>query len=132
MVFVDTSFLVAAANPRERNHAEALALRESLLGRRLLTTNFVLGETWIVALRRIGHRGASAVVRGVTASSMFTIERPDPAAEKRAWAWLLKHDEREYSFVDATSFDTMRSRGIEEVLTFDGDFAAVGFRPLRA
>jgi predicted nucleic acid-binding protein len=42
-----------------------------------------------------------------------------------------RHDEREYSFVDATSFALMRSMRIKRVLAFDGDFAAAGFTELR-
>jgi predicted nucleic acid-binding protein len=34
--------------------------------------------------------------------------------------------------VDATSFATMRSLRIDVALAFDGDFAAAGFRELRA
>jgi predicted nucleic acid-binding protein len=43
-----------------------------------------------------------------------------------------RHDEREYSFVDATSFAVMRSLRIREALAFDGDFAAAAFVELRA
>jgi predicted nucleic acid-binding protein len=46
-------------------------------------------------------------------------------------SWLRRHDEREYSFVDATSFVFMRSRRIRSALAFDGDFSAAGFEELR-
>ncbi len=52
--------------------------------------------------------------------------------EREALDWLRRRDEREYSFVDATSFMVMRSLRIEEALAFDGDFAAAGFAELRA
>ncbi|MEX2106452.1 MAG: hypothetical protein WD810_06090 [Solirubrobacterales bacterium] len=55
----------------------------------------------------------------------------DEAIEASAIDWLRQHDERAYSFVDATSFAFMRSRGITEALAFDGDFAAAGFTELR-
>jgi predicted nucleic acid-binding protein len=45
---------------------------------------------------------------------------------------LRQHDERKYSFVDATSFALMASEGIHEALAFDGDFTAAGFVELRA
>jgi predicted nucleic acid-binding protein len=51
--------------------------------------------------------------------------------EERARAWLRKHDERAYSFVDATSSALMRSLKIKDVLAFDGDFSAAGFHELR-
>lgn len=53
------------------------------------------------------------------------------AIEDEALGWLRRHDEREYSFVDATSFAFMRAKGISEALAFDGDFAAAGFTELR-
>ena len=55
----------------------------------------------------------------------------EPALETEALAWLRRHDEREYSFVDATSFATMRALNIREALAFDGDFSAAGFVELR-
>lgn len=51
--------------------------------------------------------------------------------EAEALRWLRRHDEREYSFVDATSFAVMRARKIRDALTFDGDFKAAGFVELR-
>ncbi|MBA3740637.1 MAG: hypothetical protein H0W98_05780 [Chloroflexi bacterium] len=53
------------------------------------------------------------------------------AAEADAWAWLRRHDERAYSFVDATSFAVMRRRRVNEALAFDGDFSAAGFIEVR-
>jgi predicted nucleic acid-binding protein len=43
-----------------------------------------------------------------------------------------RHDERAYSFADATSFALMRRLRIKEALAFGGDFAAAGFVELRA
>lgn len=52
--------------------------------------------------------------------------------EEDAVRWLRARDEREYSFVDATSFAVMRRSKVREALAFDGDFSAAGFRELRA
>ena len=61
----------------------------------------------------------------------LTVVHVDHAVEKDAWSWLSRHDERAYSFVDATSFALMRRRRTREVLAFDGDFSAAGFVELR-
>lgn len=59
------------------------------------------------------------------------VARVPAELEAEALDWLRQHDEREYSFVDATSFAYMRAKGIREALAFDGDFAAAGFTELR-
>ena len=55
----------------------------------------------------------------------------DEPTELEAWRWLRTRSEREYSFVDATSFAVMRRRRIREALAFDGDFNAAGFVEVR-
>ena len=64
-------------------------------------------------------------------SARIQVHRVDEELEDEALSWLRRHDERLYSFVDATSFALMRSLGIQEALAFDGDFAAAGFVELR-
>jgi uncharacterized protein len=61
----------------------------------------------------------------------LTIHHIDETLEADAWRWLQRHDERDYSFVDATSFALMRRRRLREALAFDGDFSAAGFVELR-
>ena len=51
--------------------------------------------------------------------------------ERSSAAWLRQHDERAFSFVDATSFTTMRQLRVREALAFEGDFSAAGFTELR-
>ena len=55
-----------------------------------------------------------------------------PEQETEALRWLRRHDEREYSFVDATSFVLMKALRIRDALALDGDFSAAGFQELRA
>jgi predicted nucleic acid-binding protein len=52
--------------------------------------------------------------------------------EDEALRFLRHRDEREYSFVDATSFGLMKSLRTREALAFDGDFSAAGFIELKA
>ncbi len=130
MRFVDTSFW-AALQLRDDVHAVAArALWESNRGA-LLTSNHVIGETWTFLRRRLGHGAAVAFVDRANASRDLAIVFVDELIERDSWRWLHRHDEREYSFVDATSFAVMRRRRIREALAFDGDFAAAGFVELR-
>jgi predicted nucleic acid-binding protein len=82
--------------------------------------------------RRSDHRSATAWIDGVLSRMTLRVDKVDPELEREAWAWLRVHDERPYSFVDATSFALMRRRRIGDALAFGGDFAAAGFDELRA
>jgi predicted nucleic acid-binding protein len=128
--FVDTSFWVALQFGRDAHHPEAAALwTDRAPG--LLTSNHVLGESWTFLRRRLGHIAARRFVDAALSSPRLSIRHVEPSLELDAWSWLERHDERSYSFVDATSFALMRSMRISEAYAFDGDFAAAGFVELR-
>jgi uncharacterized protein len=128
--FVDTSFWVALQYRRDSSHEIARAMWGSGPGA-LVTTNHVLGETWTFLRRRSGHGPALDFVERALRSPRLSIRHLDEEAEAEAWRWLRRHDEREYSFVDATSFALMRRLRLREALAFDGDFAAAGFVEVR-
>lgn len=131
MIFVDTSFWVGVHNVRDYRHDEAMALWAEHGNRPLVTSDQVRGETWTLLRRRGGHRTAVAFLDVLEASHRVTVEPVTPADGDLALAWLRQHDEREYSFVHATSFVVMRRRRLREAFAFDGDFAAAGFVELR-
>jgi predicted nucleic acid-binding protein len=128
--FVDTSFWVALQFARDDHHVIARDLWQSVRGT-LLTTNHVVGETWTFLRRRAGHAAAWRFVDAATRSPRLAVEHLSETVEREALDWLQRHDERPYSFVDATSFATMRRRRLTEALAFDGDFGAAGFVELR-
>jgi uncharacterized protein len=132
VIFVDTSFWVALRNARDAHHGEADELANALAGEQLVTTNHVRGETWTYLRRRGGHRSAVDFLDAIARSTRLRIVRVEAEQEEQALRWLKRHDEREYSFVDAASFAVMRTLRLREALAFDGDFSAAGFVELRA
>jgi len=127
VIFVDTSFWVALRNRRDGNHAPAEELLRQRASTALVTTNHVRGETWTYLRRRAGHRAAVDFLEVVERSPRIRVTHVGQDLETEALRWLRRRDDREYSFVDATSFALMRSLRIGEALTFDQDFAAAGF-----
>lgn len=130
MIFVDSSFLIAGSIERDSNHETAVQLYRQVAGRRIVTTNHVRGETWTWLRARTWHGRAVEFLDGLDRRGHIQVSHLSEDLEDEALTWLRRHDEREYSFVDATSFAYMRARGIEEALAFDGDFAAAGFTEL--
>ena len=135
MKFADASWWAASALPGDRRHDDAIGMLGQL-GRseQVLTTNLVAGEAWTFLRRKDSHRTALAFVErldALTAAERLVVHRVTEDQESAAWEWLRRHDEREYSFVDATSIRVMRDRRLREALAFDHDFAAAGFVEVR-
>jgi predicted nucleic acid-binding protein len=130
VIFVDTSFWAALTAREDALHDEAVKLFRQHESERLVTSNHVRGETWTLLRRRRGFRSAVAFLDRLEQTTRLRIEFVGRELEAEALRWL--RDEREYSFVDATSFALMRSLRSREALAFDGDFAAAGFVELRA
>jgi len=78
-----------------------------------------------------GHGVAVEFLDALARSPRVEVVHVPEEAEEKALSWLRRHDEREYSFVDATSFVTMRAERIRSAFSFDGDFSAAGFVELR-
>ena len=130
MRFADTSFWFGLQERRDARHEPARAIVRRGVGR-VVTTNHVVGETWTLLRRRSGHAAAVGFLDRLSALPDVEVVHVDATTEADAWRWLRSRGEREYSFVDATSFAVMRQRRIREALAFDGDFNAAGFVEVR-
>lgn len=131
-VFVDTSAWYAVADRGDANHLLAGRLFTSLIAEKaqLVTTNYVVSETYTLLRVRLGAEAAHAFLRSVRASMqaqrIFVQSEWEAAAEEL----LLQYADHDFSYVDATSFVTMRRLSIDEAFTFDRHFAAAGFTAL--
>lgn len=126
--FADTSFWFARHVRTDRRHRRAAAIHPAPA---VLTTELVIGETWTLVDRRVGHSAAVDCVRRLRTLPGVRVEPVTDSDYVSAWRWLEMRDEREYSFVDAVSFAVMTRRGVTEALAFDDDFAAAGFVEVR-
>ncbi len=126
MKFVDTSFWIALRFRRDSHHEEARSIWEAGTGP-IVTTPLIIGETWTFLRRKASHAHSTQFIDAIEKLSRLSVRHVDKDVEEDAWRWLRRHDERTYSFVDATSFELMRRLRIREALAFDGDFSAAGF-----
>ncbi len=131
MIFVDTSFWIALQLTYDDRHEDARLLFERFGDRELVTSNHVRGETWTFLRTRSWHSAAVRFLDRLAQTPRVRRVFVSEAAEREALRWLRRHDERAYSYIDATSFAVMRTLRIREALAFDGDFSAAGFVELR-
>lgn len=129
-VFIDTSAFVALRNAAEREHESARAALSSLIeaGVALYTSNYVFAETYTALMVRVGRIEAIEWGRRFQASEAVELVRADEEIERDAWGILERHDDKRWSYVDATSFALIERDGGGEAFAFDADFAQRGLR----
>ena len=125
-MFVDTSAWFHLADPKASSHALA---RELLLHsrQRLVTSNFIFDEAVTLIRARVGHRLAVEFGEVLRASAITTVVSVTASDEAAAWDHFRRHDDKEWSFTDCTSFVVMRRLGIRCAFSFDDDFRQAGF-----
>ena len=134
-LFVDTWGWLALRDRRENRHAETRRAlgRFTVAKARIITTDFVLDETFTLLFRRLPFPEAKTSMETLTAAidKGEVISIPISSARFRA-AQLLRlkfKDKPDISFPDLCSIVVMRELGIRKVLTEDEHFehVALGF-----
>jgi len=132
-LFVDTSAWVAIKDRREKHHAAATAYLGELAGRkeRLVTTDFILDETYTLLLYDVGYEVTVQFKREIdllSGTKALDIMHVGPAVQAEAWAVFERFNrDKVWSFTDYTSYVVMRTHQIAECFGFDEDFAQMGF-----
>ncbi len=126
--FVDTSAFYAVTDVGDGAHARAKELLTT--DERLLTTDHVLVETWLLINARGGQVAADAFWGSVRAGAV-AVEAALPADLDAAWAIGQTFADQSFSIVDRTSFAVMERLGVHRAVAFDDDFAVYRFGPRR-
>ena len=117
---VDTSAWYAAADRGDSSHDRAKTILSR--GEWLVTTDYILIETWLLLLHRLGRPAAERFWEGLRAG-VAAIEMVTMADLESAWAIGRIFPDQDFSMVDRTSFAVMQRLSIQRVATFDNDFA---------
>lgn len=129
-VFVDTSAFVALRNSSEAEHKRAREILAGLIseGVALFTSNYVFAETYTALMVRVGRGEAIEWGRRFRAGSAIELVHLDRPTEERAWEILEQHEDKRWSYVDATSFALLERDGEGEAFALDTHFAQRGLR----
>jgi predicted nucleic acid-binding protein len=127
-VFVDTSALFAILDADDSNHARADEIWSRLLtaAEELVSTNYVLVETFALVQRRLGMEAVKTLHEDIV--PVLTIEWIDRSEHTSAISQLIATANRQISLVDWISFGTMQRLQVKTAFAFDQDFQAQGFQ----
>lgn len=129
MIFVDTGFFLALAQPRDALHDRARAWA-GVVAEPMLVTEYVLWETVNGLSKPADRPRAHNIVASVRSSGAYEWV---PATGELVDAGLHLHAQRpdkEWSLTDCISFLVMERHGVSRALTPDHHFEQAGFEAL--
>ncbi len=131
-IFVDTSAWYAVEDASDANYRDGLLFKAGIVEKyRLITTSYVLDETYTLLLFKIGYDHTVEFKYGIDsmaeAGVLVVVPISEPV-EKAAWEVFEKFNvDKHWSFTDCTSKVVMEQREIREVFAFDHHFEQMGF-----
>lgn len=131
-IFVDTSAWIAISDVHDKYHAAAKTAVQGLITghRRLVTSNLVVAECYILIQRTGSHVQAQRFLRSLRESPRLLKVYSDARLEAIAENLLESYTDQDFSYTDAVSFALMQEQDIQEAFTFDRHFATVGYSML--
>lgn len=129
-LFIDTSAFYALMDLSDKKHQKASGLWVIFLdeNRYLKTSNYIVIETLALLQSRLGFDAANLWQKDIL--DIVDVLWIDQNMHKIAFDLWLSLGRRKLSFVDCTSFVTMRHNHIEDVFCFDRHFAEQNFNIL--
>ena len=128
-VFLDTGAFLALADEDDDYHTAAKSIYTELLQSKaqLLTSNFVLSETYTLIRSRVSHRDATKFMRSLDQTGIRVLH-VGQSIEQTAKAIFARYDDKDFSFVDCTSFALIDHHRLDHAFAFDGHFRQYRFK----
>jgi predicted nucleic acid-binding protein len=128
-VLVDTSAFYAlqsTGDPREHALAAGEAVRFESDRALLVTTDYVLDETYTLLRSALGHRAAVRFGKEIRRGGLEIVQ-VDPEIQEEAWRIFQRNADKDFSFTDCTSFVVMKRARVGLAFTLDHHFRQFGF-----
>ncbi|HEU4343165.1 MAG TPA: PIN domain-containing protein, partial [Candidatus Binatia bacterium] len=119
-IFLDTGAFLASADEDDDHHTAAKSVYAELVQSRaqFLTSNFVLSETYTLIRSKVSHRSAVEFMKRFDQSGIRVV-RVSEANEQTAKAIFIRYGDKDFSFVDCTSFVLIDHRRLDHAFAFD-------------
>ena len=124
--FLDTGAIYALT---DRNDADHESVRAVYLDaeRRFVTHDLILVEAFSLLTKRLHKRAAIQTVGALRASLKIEIVPVQADLLEAAWVRCERYADKDWDWIDCTSFELMERRGLREALSLDHHFVQAGF-----
>jgi len=128
-IFLDTGAFLALADEDDDYHTAAKSIYTELLQSKaqLLTSNFVLSETYTLIRSKVSHQAAVDFMRRLDQSGIKALHVSE-AIERTAKAIFVRYNDKDFSFVDCTSFALIDHHKLDQAFAFDAHFRQYRFK----
>jgi predicted nucleic acid-binding protein len=128
-VFLDTGAFLALADEDDDYHTAAKSIHTGLLQSRvqLLISNFVLAETYTLIRFKVGHHATVDFMKRFDHTKIKVL-RVTESIEQAAKAIFVRYDDKDFSFVDCTSFALIDHHRLDQTFAFDTHFRQYRFK----
>lgn len=128
-LFADTSFFVAFLSPDDENHAPAVEYMETY-PEQMVTTQWVLAELGNFLSKVPARRLFTPFIRRLQDEQLIVIVKADDEDFQGALELFGRRPDKDWSFIDCTSFVVMTRQRMSHALTADHHFEQAGFTVL--
>ena len=131
-IFLDTSFLIALSDEKDKNHKRAKTSLKKLVGKgsRFIVGRNILNEYLDGVTKRISKEKAIEEMDNILNSKLLLVEPVTQRDWDKAIVYFKKYNDQQIDLTDCLSFAIMERLEMKGVLTFDNDFKTHGFDAL--
>ena len=128
MMYIDTSAFLAMVNSDDLSHEIALQTWMELVenNEKLMCNNYILVESIALIQNRMGLEAVATLHNDII--PVLEVEWLDESLHNAITETAIGTNRRALSFVDQSSFNTMRRHKISTAFTFDHHFRQQGFK----
>ncbi len=124
--FLDSGAIYALADRNDSDHAMVRAAH-AVQSRSFVTHELILVEAFSLLTKRLHKAAALQTVGALRRSPRVEVIRVDAALLEAAWARCQRFADKDWDWVDCTSFEIMERHGLREALSLDHHFRQAGF-----
>ena len=128
-IFIDTVYVLALLNPRDRWHRRAVDLSQALRGP-FATSHAILIEVADALAQRNRRTWAAEAIKDMQSDDAVTCVSVSSGIFASALQLYEERPDKDWSLTDCISFVVMRQQQLVEALTADSHFTQAGFKAL--
>jgi len=130
-LFIDTSGWGNLFDASQPYHSQAtdFYLSAKVEEKKIITTNYIIIElvSLLTSPLRVPRNKIIQFISGIKLSPYLKIIHTDISLDDQAWQFFQRHQDKDWSLVDCSSFVIMNRLNISEALTSDHHFEQAGF-----